>query len=382
MRIGLMTDMYRPTISGVVNFLVAYKRALEDLGEDVYVLTFGDYPDEEERVIRSPSIPLNKDVGVYLGLDLGSTAKSLCQSMDVLHVHHPFLSGQLALYYGRKWNIPVVFTSHTRYERYAHYVPLVPESLTRAVLDAYMPRFFNQCDLVIAPSPSTYRTLSEYGVETRIEMVPNGIDLDLFASSREELRPEGLGIMPGDLVLIYVGRMAKEKNVDFLLEAYALALTEVPNLCLLLLGSGPEYEALQEMSRDLGVEARLRFMGDVPYEHVPGYLMMADLFVMPSGGEVHPLSILEAFAAGLPVVGAQVPGVADVIADGVNGRLVRHTVSSFSHAIVSLARDPDARARMGREASKEGSRNSIDRTADRMVELYRELVAGGTSIGA
>jgi 1,2-diacylglycerol 3-alpha-glucosyltransferase len=382
MRVGLLTDMYRPTISGVVNFLVAYKRALEEMGEEPYVLTFGDYPDDEERVIRSPSIPLKKDVGVYLGLDLGSSAKQVCETMDVLHVHHPFLSGQLALHYGKKWGIPVVFTSHTRYERYAHYVPLVPESLTRAVLDAYMPWFFNQCDLVIAPSMSTYRTLSEYGVETRLEVVPNGIDLDLFNRPRTEFSKQGLEIPPEDLVLIYTGRMAKEKNVDFLLEAYALALTEVPNLYLLLLGSGPEHEALEEMSEELRIQSRLRFMGDVPYEHVPGYLMVADLFVMPSGGEVHPLSIIEALAAGLPVVGALVPGVKDVIVDGVNGRLTHHTVSSFSRAIISLARDPEALVRMGREAEKEGRRNSIGRTASRMVQLYRELAGAEENVSA
>jgi len=109
MRIGLLTDMYRPCISGVVNFVIAYKRALEKLGEEVYVFTFGDYDDDEERVIRSPSIPVKKDLGVYLGLDLGSRAKKICKTMDVLHAHHPFISGPLGVLYGRKWGIPLVF---------------------------------------------------------------------------------------------------------------------------------------------------------------------------------------------------------------------------------------------------------------------------------
>jgi len=381
MRIGLLTDMYRPCISGVVNFVIAYKRALEKLGEEVYVFTFGDYDDDEERVIRSPSIPVKKDLGVYLGLDLGSRAKKICKTMDVLHAHHPFISGPLGVLYGRKWGIPLVFTSHTRYERYAHYVPLVPESLTRAVLDAYLPRFLDQCDLVIAPSRSTYQTLVAYDIDTPVEVVPNGIELDLFDHPRVRYTREDLRIPSSASVLIYAGRMAKEKDIDFLLEAYAQALTEFSDLFLLLLGSGPELEALKGMAAQLGIDSKLRFVGEVPYEHVPAYLMMADLFVMPSGGEVHPLSIIEAFAAGLPVLGLRVPGVEDVIVDGITGRLTYRIMSSYAHAMGSLVQDRETLTRMSQEARREGHRNSILRTASRMLELYQRLVDSGRGKG-
>jgi len=374
MRIGLLTDMYRPCISGVVNFIVAYKRALEKLGEEVYVFTFSDYDDDEERVIRSPSIPVNRELGVYLGLDLGSKAKEICSTMDVLHAHHPFISGPLGVLYGRKWDIPLVFTSHTRYERYAHYVPLVPESLTRAVLDAYMPRFLDQCDLVIAPSQSAYRTLMAYDIDTPVEVVPNGIELELLNHPIVRYTKEDLGIPPSTSVLIYTGRMAKEKDVDFLLEAYAQALTEFSDMFLLLIGGGPELDALKGMAAQLGIDSKLRFMGEVPYEHVPAYLVMADLFVMPSGGEVHPLSIIEAFAAGLPVLGLRVPGVEDVIVEGVTGRLTYSTMSSYARAMVSLVQDPEALSHMSQEARREGQRNSILRTASKMLELYQRLL--------
>ena len=168
--------------------------------------------------------------------------------------------------------------------------------------------------------------------------------------------------------------MAKEKDIDFLLEAYALALKEFSNAFLLLLGSGPELEALEEMAMELNIDSHLRFLGDVPYEHVPAYLAMADLFVMPSGGEVHPLSIIEAFAAGLPVLGLRVPGVEDVISDGVTGRLTYRTMSNYARAMVSLLQDRETLSRMSIEARKEGHRNSILRTAGKMLELYQRLV--------
>ena len=146
---------------------------------------------------------------------------------------------------------------------------------------------------------------------------------------------------------------------------------------LLLLGSGPELEALKEVSEELGIENKLRFVGEVPYEHVPAYLMAADLFVMPSGGEVHPLSIIEAFAAGLPVLGLRVPGVEDVIADGITGRLTYSTISSYSRAMLSLVQDRETLSCMSQAARREGHRNSILRTASKMLELYQLLLDSG-----
>src|SRR5512138_180155 len=117
MRIGMMVDVYKPYVSGVTNYVSLNKRALENAGHEVYVFTFGDpdYQDEEPRIIRSPALPL-ADTGFYLSLRHKSKHKKLLQTMDVVHVHHPFLSGRLALNYCRSANIPVVFTNHSRYD--------------------------------------------------------------------------------------------------------------------------------------------------------------------------------------------------------------------------------------------------------------------------
>src|ERR1044071_1885923 len=154
MRIGMMVDTYKPYVSGITNYIDLNKRALEAVGHEVYVFTFGDldYPDDDPRVIRSPGLPL-ADTGFYLSLRYRTAAKKLLQTMDVVHVHHPFLSGRLALRYCRRDQIPVIFTNHTRYDLYAQArMPIMPEEVSHSLLQAYMPDFCEAVNLVISPS--------------------------------------------------------------------------------------------------------------------------------------------------------------------------------------------------------------------------------------
>jgi len=178
MRIGMMTDTYKPYVSGITNYIDLNKRALENAGHEVYVFTFGDieYQDDEPRVFRSPGLAL-ADTGFYLSLRYKTKHKKLLQTMDVVHVHHPFLSGRLALNYCRRIQIPIVFTNHTRYDLYAQArLPLMPEEVSHGLLQAYMPDFCDAVDLVISPSRGMEKVLRQYGVESHIEVVPNGVD--------------------------------------------------------------------------------------------------------------------------------------------------------------------------------------------------------------
>ena len=154
MRIGMMVDSYKPYVSGITNYVETNKRYLELAGHDVFVFTFGDlgYTDGEPRVIRSRGVPL-ADSGFYLSMRYSRTAKKLLQTMDVVHVQHPFLSGRLALRYCRPLHIPIVYTNHTRYDLYAQaYLPMMPEEVSQGLLQAYMPSFCKAVDLVITPS--------------------------------------------------------------------------------------------------------------------------------------------------------------------------------------------------------------------------------------
>src|SRR5574339_686421 len=206
MRIGMMVDTYKPHVSGVTNYVDLNKRALERAGHEVYVFTFGDddYQDDEPRVFRSPGLPL-ADTGFYLSLRYKTANKKLLQTMDVVHVHHPFLSGRLALNYCRRVQIPIVFTNHTRYDLYAQArVPLMPKEVSQSMLQAYMPDFCASVDLVVSPSEGMKKVLRQYGVESHIEVVPNGVDLSRFYGAKPLARSD-FGFSGQDILLVYAG---------------------------------------------------------------------------------------------------------------------------------------------------------------------------------
>ena len=301
MRIGMMADVYKPHVSGVTNYIALNKAHLEKLGHQVYVFTFsaGDYLDDEPNVIRSPGLPL-LDTGYYFSLRYTRTARRLLQTMDVVHVHHPFLSGTLALLYCRPRGIPIIFTNHTRYDLYAQaYLPIVPDVIGHAALQSYMPAFCRACDLVVSPSPGMRDVLLQFGVDVPIDIVPNGVDLEPFQNPGNPIQRAELGLRQEDIVLIFVGRLGPEKNLAFLLRSFAGAVQAYENLRLVLIGAGPEQENLEDRAQRSGIQHAVRFLGAIPYDQLPRYLAMADAFVTASVTEVHPLTVIEAMAAGL-----------------------------------------------------------------------------------
>ena len=373
----MMTDAYKPYVSGVTSYIDMNKRALEELGHDVYVFTFGDvdHPDEDPRVIRSPGLPL-ANTGFYVSLRYRTVAKKLLQSMDVVHVHHPFLSGRLALIYGTRKNIPVVFTNHTRYDLYAQArLPFMPMEISQSLLQAYMPDFCSAVDLVISPSRGMERILRQYGIESPIEVVPNGANLKPFHKAKPLSRAE-FGFTREDVLLVYMGRVAPEKNIEFLLQAFAGVARTVPNVYLLILGGGQKEheEKLRPLPGELGIEDRVRFMGMIPYDQLPSYLAMCDAFVTASVTEVHPYSVIEAMATGLPIMGIDSPGVGDSIEDGVSGLLSTEDIASFTAKLTYLCLNKSLQKKMGAAALKASDEFSIERTTQIMLGHYNRLM--------
>lgn len=381
MRIGMMADAYKPHLSGITNYIELNKRYLEQAGHDVFVFTFGneDYQDDEPHIIRSPGLPL-VDTGYYLSFQHSRRAKKLLQTMDVVHVHHPFMSGRLALRYCRPLNIPVIFTNHTRYDIYAQtYLPGLPSEISDSLLETYMPDFCAAVDMVISPSPGMAGVLRRFKVTAPVTIIPNGVELSRFYKSDGRTQRETYGLRADDLLLVYTGRLAPEKNLPFLLKAFYGLLEAVPNAHLLLVGDGPEREKLEEQSLDSGSGERLHFVGRVPYDDLPNYLAMCDVFVTASVSEVHPLSVIEAMAAGLPVMGIQSVGVGDTVKDGVSGYLSSDDLAAFTAKLTRLCLDESARRRMGQQARQESQRYDIQRTTDEMLKHYERLSREGHS---
>lgn len=377
MRIGMMVDVYKPHVSGITNYITLSKRYLERDGHEVFVFTFGnlDYREDDTNIVRSPGMPL-VDSGYYLSFRYSQQAQHILRTMDVVHVHHPFLSGSLALRYCKPLGIPIVFTNHTRYDLYSQaYLPTLLDDVGETFLKAYLPSFCRSMDLVIAPSPGMKSVLEQLEVDVPIEVVPNGVDLTLFHQAIEPVNRHLFGFKPDDVVLIYVGRLGPEKNLSFLLRSFNGLAHTYDHVGLLVVGDGPERENLTDQVHHMKLDARVHFTGIVPFEKVPRYLVMADAFVTASITEVHPLTMLEAMAAGLPVVGMISPGIGDTVQDGLTGYLAEaDDLAHFTAKLVRMATDHDHRCQMGQNAKEVAESYSIERTTALVLEHYQELV--------
>jgi 1,2-diacylglycerol 3-alpha-glucosyltransferase len=376
MRVGLCVDVYKPFMSGITNFVSQHKQALEAMGHKVFVFTLGhvDYEDDELYIYRSPAIPLT-ETGYQFGFAYSRLARRKVGTMDILHTQHPFISGSMAVTYGKRYGIPVIFTNHTRYDKLAsYYVPVLPGGVSEALLETYLPWFANQCQAVITPTQAIYQLLRKYGVTGRMVVIPNGVDLSPFRSPvRQRTRAE-LGL-PGEAkVSVYVGRIAPEKNLPFLLRAFAHVCQALPEAYLLLVGYGPEEQVLHDRAKELGIAQRTIFTGRVPYEQVPDYLALADLFVTASIIDVQPLSIIEGLATGLPAVAIASDAVANTLVDGHNGVLAAYNSKDLATRWVMVLSDDDLRARLSANAQDSSQQYDIHRTSAQMAKLYEEVV--------
>jgi glycosyltransferase involved in cell wall biosynthesis len=372
MKIGMVTVVYKPVVNGVTNMVSLYKRQLEELGHEVSVFTLGD-PDpdgDEPGVIRSKAIPL-RDYGYHFGVGYTSKAQDRLRDMDVLHCHHLVAAVDLAHRYAR---CPIVFTNHTRLDLYTGtYLPLLPQQAADALMRQIWPEYTDMAEVVIAPSESVGKVLAEFGVRCPIEVIPNGVDLQPFMKPSQPRSKGDLGIPDTAVMMIYVGRLSEEKNIVTLFKQFSIAASILPDLHLCLVGQGPAEEDLKELARGMGCSERIHFMGAVTYPEIPNFLAAADLFVTASITEVHPLTVIEAMASGLPIAATCSPGVIDSVDNGVTGFLAEGPEQGLAAAMVGLAVSPELRQRMGSAARNASQSYDIHRTVVNTVELYERL---------
>ncbi len=377
MRIALITDVYKPVINGVVNHVSLLKKYYEQWGEQVWLFVPGsqDEEDDEPNVVRIPGIPI-ADTGYHLSFTIDQRSRELLKQMEVIHVHHPFISGSIGLSFSLRYRIPLIFTNHTRYDLYVQqYLPLLPEALSETALQAYFQLFSQRCAAIIAPSESVARVMQEWGVQGKVRVIPNGVELDLFAEVSPTFSRSDLGISEQAVVGIYVGRMSGEKSVDRLIRLTPYILEEAPQFHLLLVGGGPKIDDYRETVEQLEIQDHVTFTGPVPYEKTPEYYRISDFFVSASVTEVHPLTFIEAAASGLPAVGIASPGVVDMIQDGETGFVAKDNDLSFGLRILKLIHHPELRCLMGKNAQEFSRRFSAHNNARQVLRLYQEVVA-------
>lgn len=384
LRLGVFTESWKPYMSGVVRSIDSFAAALRALGHRVFIFapSYPGHRRREENVFRFFSVPAptNPDFRLSIPLSprLGVTAARL--GLDVVHVHSPFLMGQLGMRLARRQRLPLVFTFHTLYHHYTHYVPL-PPPLTRWAAIRWTREFSNGCDLVIVPTAGVRDFLRRHGVRVPVEVLPTGIDPGRFRRGDGGWlrRRYGLGAGP---VLLYVGRLGREKNLELLLRAFRRVRAERPDCRLVLVGDGPYEGELRAEAARLGVADGVAFTGRFGDQELAHAYAGADLFVFPSVTETQGIVLLEAQAAGLPVVTVRALGTADMVADGREGLVCDPAPEALAQAVLRLLDDPGLRAAMGAAARARADALTIPRLARRLEELYRELRRSGAGGGA
>ncbi len=375
MNIALFTDSYKPYISGVTVSVDTLAGELRKRGHRVFVFA-PDYGQKETDpdVFRFPSVPTfypGFRTAIPFSPKIFNRIREL--AIDVVHSHSPFqlgLAGKLA---AKKMNVPFIYTLHTFFGQYAHYVPLLPKFIATRIISRYIKDFCNSSDSVIVPSAPVKGSIIKEGVKTRIEVIPTGVDFDLVEKFTGRGIREKYGIPEDAVVLIYAGRLSKEKNVPFLLESFRMVLSKAPGTRLLIAARGPEEKALKTLAKDLGIEKRALFAGQIDYPNIFDCYLASDIFVFASKTETQGLVIAEALASGLPAVVVEAAGVRDAMVDKKTGYLVSENAAVFSRAVLDLINDPDKRNAMGKFAQVHARKLfSAEVYAERVEKIYNE----------
>jgi 1,2-diacylglycerol 3-alpha-glucosyltransferase len=378
MRVALFTNNYLPFRGGVTTAVETLRQGLEGLRHHACVFAPAARPPVPDLpwVFRYPSVPAPTYPGFALPVPFSPRVHGLARAFapDIVHAQHPFLLGPTARRFARRYRRPLVFTYHTRYEKYAHYVPL-PERFVAALAVRLSCRFAASTDLVIAPSERIAGTLRARGVTAPVTVVPTGVPLDLFQPGDRVEARRTLGF-PGDTLLcLYVGRLDREKSVDLIIDAFESIADAVSGASLSLVGQGTHEAVVRQRAAAGPARDRIRFHGGLDREALPLFYRAADLFLFASQTETQGLVLAEAHASGLPAVAVRAFGVDEVVRDGETGILTKAESREFADAAIGLLLDPERRLTMGQSARAVAARDfSAARQVEAMVGHYGRLL--------
>lgn len=382
LRIAMFTNNYLPFIGGVPISIERLKRGLEKLGDTVMIVA-PSYRDQanEERVLRVPSLLTmgeNREFRLA-NIFLARIRKAVrAFKPDVIHLHHPFWLGSLGLFIGRRLHVPVIYTYHTRLEHYAHFVPLPGMLFRNLISHELIKRFANKCDAVIVPTYSTEEYLRMIGVKTPTFVQPTGIEYERFQSVEtaqiEELRSR-LGLTT-EKVFISVSRLSNEKNIDFMIDAIdTLRKQTTEPFRFLMIGDGHQKERLQSRISELGLTGHITLAGSVPPDEMPLWYRLGDAFLFASKSETQGMVILEAMAAGLPVVAVRSSGIDDVVRQGINGFKTPERQDQWLTQVKRLLEDDELREAMAERALEFAADYSVAQFATDIRQIYASALA-------
>ena len=388
MRIGIFTETYTPYISGLVTSEVMLKKGLEKLGHEVYVVTanlesFHYEYDEKERVLKVPGIPTGiYDSRLTAVYPLKAVNKIKSWNLDIIHSQTEFAIGTFARIMAYQLDIPLVHTYHTMYEDYIHYITKGYFDKSSKKIVEYLTLFY--CDKtaseLIVPTKKTYDLFKEkYQVDRNIHIIPTGIELERFYTEQidskklESLRKKEK-IKKDDFVLLFIGRLAQEKNVVYIIDVIKDIIPKCPKIKLLIVGDGPDFEEYKELITKYKIEYNVIMTGKVPWEKVPYYYHLSNLFLTASHTETQGLTVIEAMASSVPPICIDDESFRNTVVDGLNGRIF-NTEEECKNIIIELYNNPQELERLSNQARINSDRFSSKYFAESVLDVYKYAIA-------
>lgn len=373
MNIAYFSESYKPYLSGVTVALETFSQELEKRGNVVFIFAPG-YPgttDSNPRIFRFSSLPIpwapKYRIAVPYFSKLWSVAAGL--RLDIIHSHSPFTLGRISLKISKKLKIPFVFTFHTLFTEYLHYIPLIPTPLAKAGMIRYLRDFCNLCDCLVVPTQEVKSILTGYGVHRRIEIIPAGVNLQLVKSADGSDVKKRHGISADKKLLLFVGRLSKEKNLTFLFEAYQKIIASFKKVHFLVVAGGPLEKELKQKAQRLGIDKFMTFVGEVAFPQVYDYFAASDIFIFSSKTETQGLVLAEAKAAGLPTVAVRASGSSEMIRDKEDGFLVQEDAGLFGQKVLELLLDDKLRQNLSQKARLNAAAELSAEVCARKLEL-------------
>lgn len=378
MRVGVFSDSYRPYTSGVVTSICTMREEFTRLGHEVFIFapSYPNYRDIEPNIFRFFSVPAPTNPGYTLAVPVSTRALRIARKLklDIVHVHSPFILGQVGARCARRMGLPLVFTYHTLYDQYAHYVP-VGQELARDLTIKYSRYFCNRCDLVITPTVDVKNMIRSYGVETPIEVVPTGVDVRRFSRGRKNWLKKDYDLPDDYKTCLFVGRLAPEKNIDFLIRSFRRVKEMYPKCSLFIVATGPLEKELKKLvlNEGMNLSQDVIFTGALTSEKLIDVYSDADVFTFASTSETQGIVVVEAMAAGLPVVAVRAIGTQEMVEDGVQGILTEPDLESFSQAVVRVLQDQELRNYLASNAVQRAESLSSQAMARKLEHLFLML---------
>ena len=382
MQILMVSDVYFPRINGVSTSIKSFRDGLRErgLGVDLIAPTYDSTPHhracDEAGIYRIAGRTVPQDPEDRLMRVADAVAAGARLKPDLIHIHTPFAAHFAGMRIARAHGIPVVASYHTLFEEYAaHYLRRLPGPLLRIAARRLSRHQCNEVDQVIVPSAPMRERLADYGVTTPMTVLPTGICTQDFASGNRAAFRQRLGVSPTAVVALFVGRVAHEKNIGFLIEAFRRCAADSPELVLAIAGEGPASDSLRRRVRQHALEPRIRFVGYLnrPHELADCYAA-ADVFTFASKTETQGLVLVEAMAAGLPILALAEMGTRDILLGNPGAVVAPDDVGEFARLLSGIARRPAWRQSLGRAAREQAESWNETGMVNRLADLYQRLI--------